>query len=404
MNQIKILWIASCVPCKEISHAGGKTFRYYFEKFKECENFDIRLIGFSDQLERSTIEPELSDINHMVIYKDKFNLKKLSNLISNNNPFHKYAGMISNYYAMRTLECVQSYKNEGYEPDVIILEWTSIVLLINDIKKIYPVAHYIASEHDVSFVGAERQANYYLGIKKLAKTIQFKTLKRMEVMALKQCDLIMPQNKDNIILLTNEGIAENKCQWLVPFYYDMRKIQRKPNNLDILFYGAMSRKENYLSAEWFINNVIPLLKDYNIRFVILGGNPPEELISYESDRIHVTGFVDDIEPYFSESMCLVAPLILGAGIKVKILEALSAGIPVLTNDIGIEGIPAVGGKDYIHCETPSDYKNAIIDIITGKVDLNLLGSNARNFVACYSMDSSANRYIERVKGIIGEYK
>ena len=400
MNKINILWIASCVPCKEISHAGGKTFHYYFEEFKKCEDFDIRLIGFSDQLEEKTIETELRDIKHSVIYKDKFNLKKLLNITSTNNPFHKYAGMISNYYALRTLECVRNYKDEGYEPDVIILEWTNIVLLINDIRKIYPNAHYIASEHDVSFVGVERQAHYYSGIKKMAQTIRFKTLKNREIQSLKQCDLIMPHNKDNIKLLENDGITENKCQWLVPFYYDMREIKRKSNHRDILFYGAMSRKENYLSAEWFINNVMPLLNEYDIRFVVLGGNPPDNLTRYENERIHVTGFVEDIRPYFSSSMCLVAPLVLGAGIKVKILEALSAGIPVLTNDVGIEGIPAVKGKEYIRCETPEDYKKAIIDIKNGSLNLDLLESSARKFIARYSPAASADKYIERVKEMV----
>lgn len=401
MNKINILWIASSVPCKEIGHAGGKTFQYYFGRFKDCHDFKIKLIGFSEQLEKNIIESELHDIEHLVIYKDKFNLKKLYNLTSSNNPFHKYAGMISNYYAMKTLDGIRAYKKEGYKPDVIILEWTTIVLLINEIRKIYPNAYYIASEHDVSFIGAERQARYYSGIKKIWKVINFETLKRKEISALKQCDLIMPHNKDNIFLLKDEGISENKCQWLVPFYHDMRKIQRKSNNRDILFFGAMSRKENYLSVEWFIDKVMPLLEKLDIRLVVLGGNPPDSLIKQESPRIHITGFVEDIEQYFSNSMCFVAPLILGAGIKVKILEALSAGIPVLTNSVGIEGIPAVKGKEYIHCEEPNDYKTAIIDIKNGNINLDLLENNAKKFINNYSPAVSADKYIERIKNIEG---
>lgn len=401
MSKIKILWIASSVPCKEIGHAGGKTFRFYFDQFKKCNDFDIRLIGFSDQLEKKIIEPELQDVEHSILYKDKFNWKKLCNLTSSHNPFHKYAGMISNYYALKTIERVKAYKKEGYYPDVIILEWTSIVLLVTEIRKIYPDARYIASEHDVSFVGAERQSHYYTGIKRILKTFNFKTLKLREISSLKQCDLIMPHNKDNIRLLKKEGIPEDRCQWLVPFYYNMQEIRRKPNNRDILFYGAMSRKENYLSAEWFIDHVMPLLDEYDVRFVILGGSPPDSLTKYESDRIHITGFVEDIAPYFANSMCLVAPLVLGAGIKVKILEGLSAGIPVLTNSIGIEGIPAVEGSEYIHCEKPYDYQKAILDMINGNMDVQQLETNARKFIERYSPAKSADQYIERVKNIGG---
>ena len=73
-----------------------------------------------------------------------------------------------------------------------------------------------------------------------------------------------------------------------------------------------------MSALWFIDNVLPLLSDIDIRFVVLGSNPTEELKAKESARVHVTGFVDAVEPYFEKSMCLVAPLVLGAGIKVKV--------------------------------------------------------------------------------------
>ena len=141
------------------------------------------------------------------------------------------------------------------------------------------------------------------------------------------------------------GMNEEKIQWLVPYYSNMSGCARKSNNRDILFFGAMSRPENYLSAIWFIENVMPLLNDLDVRFVIVGSKPPEELKRFKSDRIVITGFVNDTLPYFESSMCLVAPLVLGAGIKVKILEAMSSGIPVLTNDIGIEGIEI---EDNVH--------------------------------------------------------
>lgn len=83
----------------------------------------------------------------------------------------------------------------------------------------------------------------------------------------------------------------------------------------------MSRHENYLSALLFIDKVMPLLSELDIRFIILGSNPPQDPNERQNERIIVTGFVDSIVPYFEKCMCMVAPLILGAGIKVKIIEA-----------------------------------------------------------------------------------
>ena len=165
----------------------------------------------------------------------------------------------------------------------------------------------------------------------------------------------------------------------------------------------MSRPENYLSAIWFIENVMPLLADLDIRFVVLGSNPPEELARFESERVHITGFVQSVEPFFEQSMCLVAPLVLGAGIKVKVIEALSSGIPVLTNKIGIEGIPAENRKHYLHCETPEEYSDYIHGLIMGRVSEEKLCLNSKRFIEeRYSIENSINNYKKRLSIMGGE--
>ena len=100
----------------------------------------------------------------------------------------------------------------------------------------------------------------------------------------------------------------------------------------------------------------------------------------ENEKIKVVGFVKDVSDYFAKGLCLVAPLQMGAGIKVKILEAFSAGIPVLTNHIGIEGIPARDGKEYFHCETPNEYAAAIRRLLSDRKSASELSQNARQLV------------------------
>ena len=142
----------------------------------------------------------------------------------------------------------------------------------------------------------------------------------------------------------------------------------------------MSRAENYLSAIWFINNVMPKIQALNTRFLIAGSSPPEILKEKESESVKILGYVEDMTEYFSSCVCLVAPLKLGAGIKIKILEAMSAGIPVLTNEIGIEGIEAVDGKDYILCSSPEEHADAIKKILNNYNLGEFLSSNSKAFI------------------------
>ena len=94
---------------------------------------------------------------------------------------------------------------------------------------------------------------------------------------------------------------------------------------------------------------------------------------------------------------MVAPLILGAGIKVKILEALSAGVPVLTNSIGIEGIPVYSGIEYIHCESDEEYKSIISNIINDEDRLNKISLNAQKFMKeNYNLSESINKYYNAI--------
>ena len=137
------------------------------------------------------------------------------------------------------------------------------------------------------------------------------------------------------------------------------------------------------------------MNDLNIRFIVLGSKPSDELKNIKSDKVIITGFVDNIEPYFESAMCLVAPLVLGAGIKVKILESLSSGIPVLTNDIGIEGIQAVHEREYFHCTEPSEYEKYIRALYNKEIDEEKLEENSRQFMKKnFDIKKSLNDYKE----------
>lgn len=360
-DKIKILWLSPYQPVNSDRTAGGHTFRTYYNTFKNDEKFDVRLITKCHYKQINIIREQLSPFQVDFVYRKKLKdiLLKHINIESKYNWFNRYANMVSNLEIIKLKQILNKYKLEEYSPDIVIIEWTEWILLADIIKKYYPTAKIVASEHDVTFIGYERKREYYSGIEKIRWDIKYKIEKRREIDALKICDLVLPHNPDNIDVLVKNGIDKDKIKWLVPAYNDLTVCKRTPNKKDILFFGAMSRPENYLSALFFIDEVMPLLSELDIRFIILGNNPPQELKERQNERIIVTGFVDTIVPYFEKCMCMVAPLILGAGIKVKIIEAFFAGIPVLTNEIGIEGIHAKNRKDFLFCKTPQDYADAI---------------------------------------------
>jgi len=114
----------------------------------------------------------------------------------------------------------------------------------------------------------------------------------------------------------------------------------------ILFIGAMNRVENEDGILWFINEIfMPVRRKLGVGLLyVVGAKPSKRVLRYQCSFIEVTGYVEDPSSYFESASCAVVPLRSGAGIKIKTLEMIEAGIPVITTDIGAEGID-ISGKD-----------------------------------------------------------
>ena len=292
--------------------------------------------------------------------------------------------------------------NKGIKPKIIILEWTEVVLLVPYIKKLFPESKIISIEEDVSFLGIYRKILYTKNIlQKKILSVHYNKLKKLELEALECSDVVILNNYKDKKLIEKEGVKSKKIFLWAPFFENMCHLQYKAKKNRIIFYGAMDRKENYLSVIWFIEKVMPLIADLDIVFEVVGNNPAPLLEKYKNNKVNILGYVDDIGKLFSESLCLVAPLVLGAGIKVKILEAFSSGLPVLTNSIGIEGISAVNKRDFFYCEMPEDYADTIRKIVQGKYDCQKISNSAQNFIKeNYDLEKDANRFIDLIDSLV----
>lgn len=380
-----ILWISSFVPYDTVDHAGGKNHNYHVKYMNATGKFNIFLLSRCYEREITKIDLDKYKIPNRiaVIEGDRFHslIRKINNIGSVINPYHKYFGLLPNYQGNKVVRLIREYVKTGEQPDIVILQWTQMLLLLPLIKECFPNSKVVAIEEDVAFLGYKRKYEYVNNaLKKAFYKCRYQRLKKVEIENLNKTDLILVNNKKDAKLLSENHCAKEKVDQIAIYYDDYSGIERKPLNKNIVFFGAMGRLENHLSAMWFIEKVFPLIKDKEVNFVVLGGGPHKELLQKQNDRIRILGFVKDISPYFANSLCLAAPLVLGAGIKVKILEALSSGIPVLTNKIGIEGIPAKNGIEYIHCEDPMEYAKAINNLINNHIDAEALTENAKNFM------------------------
>lgn len=398
----KILWISPFAPYDNVTHAGGKVHNYYIKKFKDSGFFEVTLLSLCLKEEVPQLDLDEYGIENHIFISEKTTIskyyRKILNGLSFINPFDKYQAVCLAYEVKHIKKLLSNYIKSGERPDIVIMQWTFALMLLPIIKKAFPDCVTVAIEEDVTFQSYYRMwKTKKKKVDKIFWRYRYQKEKKIELSLLQKTDMVVTNNPKDTDMLKKNGIPKENIFTSMSYFDNYDDINRNIVGKDILFYGSMARPENYESAIWFIEEVMPQLEKYNVRFVIVGANPPPKLVKYQSDRVIITGFMKDISPYLETCMCMVAPLLRGAGIKIKILEGMSAGIPILTNEIGIEGILAENKKEYFYCNNALDYVKIIKDIIKQKIDICAIGNNARQFIKNnYDIELKTNQFINLV--------
>jgi glycosyltransferase involved in cell wall biosynthesis len=182
-------------------------------------------------------------------------------------------------------------------------------------------------------------------------------------------------------------------------------ISKEPISLpspNIGFLGNMGYSPNVEAVEWLYKEVFSPLREIHpeLTLVVIGRYPSPSIRTLgEKPGVIVTGAVDDIWEYINAIDLFLFPLLRGAGLKNKILEAMYAGRPVLTTNIGNEGIDAVDGRDLVICRTPDDFRREASRLQGSPRERARIGASAHTFVEKnFSWDGILRDYEDVVLG------
>lgn len=256
-------------------------------------------------------------------------------------------------------------------PDVALVDFPHAAVLLPD--RIGPAS--VMFTHNVEAEIFERHAKVARGPMRLVWQDQTRKMRAFEGATLRRFDSVIAVSARDAKALAElyalkrvEPVDTGVDLDFYAFQRAERAAEFGPAGGTVVFTGAMDWRANIDGIAFLMDEVWPsvLRARPDAKAVIVGRNPPEDLVTSARDRglaWRFTGFVDDIRPYVAEGHVYVIPLRVGSGTRIKAFEAMAMGRPVVSTTVGVEGLDVAHEQHYLAADTAPEFAAAILRLL-----------------------------------------
>jgi glycosyltransferase involved in cell wall biosynthesis len=394
---MRILWI-NCELLFPLDKGG---------KIRTCEmlkhlkrNHDVTYLTFTDPTQTPDAIELSSEYCHRLIrtprtvsrkFSLRFYFELLINLLSP-LPF-----VLKRYRSKHMQEAIKSELSAG-EYDVVVADF--LVTSVNFKKR--PDVTWILFQHNVETLIWQRHFEVEKNkLKKLYFYIQWKKMFAYERAACNKFDAVIAVSQlERDIMRDAFGSTRvyDVATGVNTNYFQPSGCETvQPRNL--VFTGSMDYLPNDDGIHYFIEHILPAVKRAlpDITLTVVGRNPHPGLValSKSDPSITVTGRVDDVRPYIERASAYIVPLRIGGGTRLKIYEAMAMGQCIVSTTIGAEGLPVRHGKEILLADSPEDFADSIIKVLTDEqLALDLKMAAAALVRAHFGWDRIADYFAE----------
>lgn len=227
-----------------------------------------------------------------------------------------------------------------------------------------PVGMKVLDEHNAVWCIADRLRHGQRNpLKKLVLTLETFKLRRYEWKICRKFDRVLAVSRED------EAALKLDCE-VIPIGVDAvatTPLQLQPGSKNLVSLGTMFYPPNVEAALWFGREVFPLIlkREPTATYTIIGAKPPQSIyeMARTNPQIRVLGYVEDLRPALEDSAGLVVPLLSGGGMRVKILDALALGLPVVSTTVGAEGVQLEAGRTALLADRPEEFAQSCLELI-----------------------------------------
>jgi GT2 family glycosyltransferase len=272
---------------------------------------------------------------------------------------------IETYYGNLSFE--DFIAQHGSELDAVLMSRPATAKKYLHLVKKYSAAQTIFDTVDLHFVREQRRLE-----------LEVQQWKNLEFFLAEETDntlVVSPTEKE---ILAGENFADKVA--VVSNIHSLEPCEKGfEDRYGLMFIGGFAHPPNEEGIVWFIEFILPLIRRKlpNVHLTIVGSDPTERLKAMATDAITVTGYVADVSRYFNDSRVFVSPLLHGAGVKGKIGQSFSYGLPVVTTSIGAEGMQLTDGHNALISDSETEFADKVVALYTDKFLWQKLSTNCR---------------------------
>ncbi|GAB3813234.1 hypothetical protein GCM10028895_05060 [Pontibacter rugosus] len=170
----------------------------------------------------------------------------------------------------------------------------------------------------------------------------------------------------------------------------------------IVFVGSLFMVNNQEAILWYLNNVhSSLLRIPDYQLIIAGSTKGHDISSFlgkikDYPSVHIEIDVPDLELIYNQASIFINPMRSGAGVKIKSINAIIEGIPLISTSVGVEGIGLIHGQNYINANTPYEFILSVETLLKAPAERVRLAENAQKFLLEHNHDQVLNKFIQKL--------
>lgn len=287
--------------------------------------------------------------------------------------------------------------------DVLQLEYTNMAQYRGAFRRIATALF----EHDIYFQSISRGFGHQItAIAEIKARVEYLRALRYELRALPGFDQVQvctPANRDFLLSFSPKlRLRAGLRAGIDTSRYQFRPSGREP--LTMLFVGSFRHDPNRVAVDWFVREVLPhILKQQPAAKLVIAGSdpPPPHAYADYAANLEMLGYVDDVRDPLARYSVFVCPILSGSGVRVKLLEAFAAGIPVVSTSVGAEGLTSADGAICAIADDPAAFAARALDLLSDPAAAAQMAMRARADVeANWDMAAITRNLVDSYREIV----